>query len=583
MAGQNNNNFGVGTVNVVNAGAIQINQICSHGATQIKAVPARVSELGRTAAHQYQGIIDSIAGICQVLGELCPLYDPVLTPLHSVMTNLHGIVGYVVSFLSVIDEAPDISKLGHFDRDLLAYNQYIHPLNCAGFWRGICLFVFAHFRWGTPIRNLQNFVMSHQIPLEQFSRFFESRSWDTIIKGQMGVRLESLVRASALLQTPTPTTLQPLKLTVMNHLGDYLPIPLEFCLSLEDIRIVIKRWCRNQPGDNFIRSDSWELVHPETNNSINQFMFPRLAKPQTVFAMSIVLGRRGQRPYHCPNCGEDNRRQARDNGWVNCSNCYLLFTVSHESPLEHNPPSFDISKIIRDKILRKPAVHVTSLKHEVGTQSKADIDHKQETTGDPILVADVSRFKRVTVRVHQVQTTHSDVIVLLSPVCADKFGNIAAGSHKFKMGSSLACCTNDVQIQACKNPKDGRPVLLIDTPAFNHDKLSLKEIVAKLKKQLRKQKKIHRIGILYLRRITDVRLNEDPFQNLHRFEDVCGSAGKVIFVTTMWDLISLEEGIRREAEFQRRSRLHGSCIKRSQGTLDSAWEIINAVLEQSRP
>jgi len=47
-------------------------------------------------------------------------------------------------------------------------------------------------------------------------------------------------------------------------------------------------------------------------------------------------------------------------------------------------------------------------------------------------------------------------------------------------------------------------------------------------------------GILYLHRITDVRMSGTTFRNLRMFGKLCGDnpASKVIFVTTMWDKTS---------------------------------------------
>ncbi|KAJ8517854.1 hypothetical protein ONZ45_g5023 [Pleurotus djamor] len=166
-----------------------------------------------------------------------------------------------------------------------------------------------------------------------------------------------------------------------------------------------------------------------------------------------------------------------------------------------------------------------------------------------------------------------DIIVLLGPtgagkstvrICTanpiisvlkswNKFGNLALGDDIFKTGNSLGCCTNDVQIHACKSPEDGRQVLIIDTPAFNHDTLSIGDIETKVKKQLKKKKTLHVTGILYLHRISDVRLNEDPIRHLRMFEELCGPqpARKIILATTMWQNISQVEGNRREAELRR--------------------------------
>ena len=58
------------------------------------------------------------------------------------------------------------------------------------------------------------------------------------------------------------------------------------------------------------------------------------------------------------------------------------------------------------------------------------------------------------------------------------------------------------------------------------------------------EKDIKLTGILYLHRITDVRMSGTAFQTLRMFGKLCGdkAASRVIFVTTMWDKTSTRQG-----------------------------------------
>ena len=63
-------------------------------------------------------------------------------------------------------------------------------------------------------------------------------------------------------------------------------------------------------------------------------------------------------------------------------------------------------------------------------------------------------------------------------------------------------------------------------------------------------------GILYLHRITDVRMSGTTFRNLRMFGKLCGDnpASKVIIVTTMWDKTSARPGEPREKQKEQRQR-----------------------------
>lgn len=97
-------------------------------------------------------------------------------------------------------------------------------------------------------------------------------------------------------------------------------------------------------------------------------------------------------------------------------------------------------------------------------------------------------------------------------------------------------------------------------------------------------------GLLYLHRISDVRLAGTPLRNLAVFKDLCGDDNlqNIVFVTTMWDEVESQSvGCKREEEllssFWKDMILLGSRTCRFLGTHESAWEIINRLdLEGSR-
>jgi hypothetical protein len=95
-------------------------------------------------------------------------------------------------------------------------------------------------------------------------------------------------------------------------------------------------------------------------------------------------------------------------------------------------------------------------------------------------------------------------------------------------------------------------VYLIDTPGFDDTNRSdtqvLREIAGWLGDSYKNKILLH--GIIYLHRITDIRMQGSAKKNLMMFRQLCGQDAlkKVILVTTMWDKVPADEGARREAE-----------------------------------
>lgn len=57
-------------------------------------------------------------------------------------------------------------------------------------------------------------------------------------------------------------------------------------------------------------------------------------------------------------------------------------------------------------------------------------------------------------------------------------------------------------------------------------------------------------GIIYLHRISDIRMSGSSTKSLRMFRKLCGTENmsKVSLVTTMWDKVTPEEGARRERQ-----------------------------------
>ncbi|KAM0268876.1 hypothetical protein ACHAQH_009890 [Verticillium albo-atrum] len=127
---------------------------------------------------------------------------------------------------------------------------------------------------------------------------------------------------------------------------------------------------------------------------------------------------------------------------------------------------------------------------------------------------------------------------------------------------------------------------LIDTPGFDNSSRTDSEVLKSLSEFLAEQyrKDIKLAGIIYLHRITDVRMTSSAVTNFSMFKKLCGGAffPQIVLATTRWDDLSggKEEGHRREAalidtdDWWGLMAKRGSKVFRFKGTEASAKEII---------
>ncbi|RSL67661.1 hypothetical protein CEP53_002877 [Fusarium sp. AF-6] len=187
----------------------------------------------------------------------------------------------------------------------------------------------------------------------------------------------------------------------------------------------------------------------------------------------------------------------------------------------------------------------------------------------------------------------SDVFIAVMGVTGSgKSSFISTCSGKrVKIGHRLEACTTTVDVYPCTLFED-RTVYLIDTPGFDDtdksDNEVLREIAAWLADSYQNKILLH--GIIYLHRITDVRMQGSAKRNLGLFRELCGEDAlqKVILATTMWDKVSGEEGYRREAELMDTQEFwgwmvdKGSKVHRHYNTKDSAMKIIGQLANHDK-
>ncbi|KAJ4269843.1 hypothetical protein NW762_001512 [Fusarium torreyae] len=161
-----------------------------------------------------------------------------------------------------------------------------------------------------------------------------------------------------------------------------------------------------------------------------------------------------------------------------------------------------------------------------------------------------------------------------------------------EIGNSLQSCTSIVDVYPYK-VRDDFTIYLIDTPGFDDtektDSDVLNEIAMWLSDSYQHEIRLH--GIIYLHRISDVRMQGSAKKNLLTFRKLCGEDAlkKVILASTMWDKTPLEEATVREQELKDTPEFwgwmleKGSSCHRYDNTAESARQIILSLANHEEP
>jgi hypothetical protein len=133
-------------------------------------------------------------------------------------------------------------------------------------------------------------------------------------------------------------------------------------------------------------------------------------------------------------------------------------------------------------------------------------------------------------------------------------------------------------------------VHLIDTPGFDDTDRKDTEVLRDIAGWLgvTYDKNIKLSGLIYLHRITDVRMTGSAKRNLFMFQKLCGRdcLPNVILATTMWGNVEPNLGATREKElvetedFWGYMKRSGSTVVRHMGTRTSAMQILERLLKR---
>ncbi|KAG8870594.1 Translocase of chloroplast [Serendipita sp. 405] len=169
-----------------------------------------------------------------------------------------------------------------------------------------------------------------------------------------------------------------------------------------------------------------------------------------------------------------------------------------------------------------------------------------------------------------------------------KFINLVSERGNYGIGHGIQPGT--AGIEWIKSPCliNGHSVTFVDTPGLDDTDQQDIEIVTAILASLQRLcgAKPQLNAILYLHRISDNRMGASELKRLELFTSLCGAgaSSNVVFVTTMWDLISKEVAEAREEELKSKFWTDlitkGCDVKRFHNTTESALEVLSAPLNK---
>ncbi|KAK3353303.1 hypothetical protein B0T25DRAFT_207900 [Lasiosphaeria hispida] len=182
-------------------------------------------------------------------------------------------------------------------------------------------------------------------------------------------------------------------------------------------------------------------------------------------------------------------------------------------------------------------------------------------------------------------TPDDTVVAVMGVTGVGKSNFISHFNGKAKVGRKLKSKTSKIGVFEASI--DGHGIYLVDTPGFDDTNLSDIEVLRKLALWLTDTDKrnVHLAGIVYLHRISDLRMNGSAMKNLRMFRKLCGpeALSHVVLATTMWDTVSKRSGEKRLKELRTNPDYwagmikEGSKIFRQDNGLDSATTIIRHI------
>ncbi|KAH0559439.1 hypothetical protein GP486_004045 [Trichoglossum hirsutum] len=212
----------------------------------------------------------------------------------------------------------------------------------------------------------------------------------------------------------------------------------------------------------------------------------------------------------------------------------------------------------------------------------------------PRTTVDARRPREIEHRNAETLSQEDVVVAVMGVTGAGKSSFISLLTDEpITVGHDLESCTSGIGVYSFVQ-SGGQTVYLIDTPGFNDTNRSdieiLKEIAFFFGGLYGKRVKL--AGIVYLHRISDVRMTGTAFKNLQMLKKLCGDGflPRVVLATTMWSLLANhghEVGVEREqmlrSKFWSSMEQKGSRVLRHTDDEQSARSIVSYLLEKDTP
>ncbi|KAK3358738.1 P-loop containing nucleoside triphosphate hydrolase protein [Lasiosphaeria hispida] len=159
---------------------------------------------------------------------------------------------------------------------------------------------------------------------------------------------------------------------------------------------------------------------------------------------------------------------------------------------------------------------------------------------------------------------------------------------EIRVGHSLASSTAETSRYRVSGLK-GEDIYLVDTPGFDDTKQSDLDILRTITDELAQLWHFKKclVGVIFLHRITDVRLTSSAVKNMTVLQKLCGSEnyGRIALATTMWKMAPGEE--EEEAAEQRQNELEeywkemfgerSLIMRHKANTRESALEVVQGL------
>ncbi|KAL0959825.1 hypothetical protein HGRIS_011503 [Hohenbuehelia grisea] len=202
-------------------------------------------------------------------------------------------------------------------------------------WRQVYWAGQAPSQLSEQLRLMRSGLATIQPSLNRVLAAISSDIWKELIKGAR-VPLQEIEKfySELRLQIPSLIHLKISKLTVVDHLGRNIPVPIELCSSIQSLDFIVQCYCRDRAGSPFVERGDYQLIRSCDNKILEGRRFLAMAKCETVFEMSIILRLNNSvsaSRHVCPRCSHTNSTAIEYKGWIECARCSGNFSVEDAS------------------------------------------------------------------------------------------------------------------------------------------------------------------------------------------------------------------------------------------------------------